>query len=321
MHDDNFLSPSFFLAYLKLECLLAMGFTIFTFKAHRRNRNSVSKLLWPNRQKVFTFRVYNTTKKYSHCYSYHQLKLYTISPHPLLFNLGLLQFGVKWQIIFFLLVCLMTILWLQSHGFQRCVPSLCQSSDFCQLPFRNSSFFPNNAGLFILLHFCGRKKGDGATTVCLFSLYPCERAHNYWGPCCQHLFSLWSPSSWIRKMKSGKFLVIAWKNFETFCTKAALNILAREKTKMTTTPFENNNSIKSQQLFITEVFLCGSSSETSIVLCKGCTWTIGIISPPSSKIIIKYHGARNDTRASLHIAILISTTPSSPQHQFPTECI
>ena len=101
MHDDNFLSPSFFLAYLKLECLLAMGFTIFTFKAHRRNRNSVSKLLWPNRQKVFTFRVYNTTKKYSHCYSYHQLKLYTISPHPLLFNLGLLQFGVKWQIIFF----------------------------------------------------------------------------------------------------------------------------------------------------------------------------------------------------------------------------
>ena len=118
----------------------------------------------------------------------------------------------------------MTILWLQSHGFQRCVPSLCQSSDFCQLPFRNSSFFQNNAGLFILLHFCGRKKGDGATTVCLFSLYPCERAHNYWGPCCQHLFSLWSPSSWIRKMKSGKFLVIAWKNFETFCTKAALNI-------------------------------------------------------------------------------------------------
>ena len=117
-------------------------------------------------------------------------------------------------------MCFITILWLQSHGFQRCVPSLCQSSDFCQLPFRNSSFFQNNAGLFILLHFCGRK--NGATTVCLFSLYPCERAHNYWGPCCQHLFSLWSPSSWIRKMKSGKFLVIAWKNFETFCTKAEL---------------------------------------------------------------------------------------------------
>ena len=147
----------------------------------------------------------------------------------------------------------------------------------------------------------------------IFFISLCERAHNYWGPCCQHLFSLWSPSSWIRKMKSGKFLVIAWKNFETFCTKAALNTLAREKTKMTTTPFENNNSIKSQQLFITEVFLCGSSSETSIVLCKCCTWTIGIISPPSSKIIIKYHGARNDTRASLHIAILISSTPSSPQ--------
>ena len=33
-----------------------------------------------------------------------------------------------------------------------------------------------------------------------------------------------------------------------------VNTLAREKTKMTTTPFENNNSIKSQQLFITEFF-------------------------------------------------------------------
>ena len=267
MHDDNFLSPSFFLAYLKLECLLAMGFTIFTFKAHRRNRNSVSKLLWPNRQKVFTFRVYNTTKKYSHCYSYHQLKLYTISPHPLLFNLGLLQFGVKWQIIFFLLVCLMTILWLQSHGFQRCVPSLCQSSDFCQLPFRNSSFFPNNAGLFILLHFCGRKKGDGATTVCLFSLYPCERAHNYWGPCCQHLFSLWSPSSWIRKMKSGKFLVIAWKNFETFCTKAALWIHWPERKPKWQQPRLKIITASSLNNFSLQRFFCVAPLPKQVLYC------------------------------------------------------
>ena len=246
----------FFLAYLKLECLLAMGFTIFTFKAHRRNRNSVSKLLWPKTEQTKSLhlsclqhnkKVLSLPQLPSTETLHHQSTSFIVQPRA----------AAIWRKMtnnFFLLVCLMTILWLQSHGFQRCVPSLCQSSDFCQLPFRNSSFFQNNAGLFILLHFCGRKKGDGATTVCLFSLYPCERAHNYWGPCCQHLFSLWSPSSWIRKMKSGKFLVIAWKNFETFCIKAALNTLAREKTKMTTTPFENNNSIKSQQLFITEFF-------------------------------------------------------------------
>ena len=29
-----------------------MGFTIFTFKAHRRNRNSVSKLLWPKTEQT-----------------------------------------------------------------------------------------------------------------------------------------------------------------------------------------------------------------------------------------------------------------------------
>ena len=103
MHDDNFLSPSFFWLIWNLSACLLWGLQF----SHSKHTEEIGTL-WANscdrrqnRQKVFTFRVYNTTKKYSHCYSCHQLKLYTISPHPLLFNLGLLQFGVKWQIIFF----------------------------------------------------------------------------------------------------------------------------------------------------------------------------------------------------------------------------
>ena len=150
----------FFLAYLKLECLLAMGFTIFTFKAHRRNRNSVSKLLWPKTEQTKSLHL-SCLKHNKKVLSLPQLPSTETLHHQSTSFIVQPRAAAIWRKMtnnFFLLVCLMTILWLQSHGFQRCVPSLCQSSDFCQLPFRNSSFFQNNAGLFILLHFCGRKK-------------------------------------------------------------------------------------------------------------------------------------------------------------------
>ena len=133
----------FWLTWNLSACLLVWGLRF----SHSKHTEEIGTL-WvnscdrrQNRQKVFTFRVYNTTKKILSLLQlpstetlHHQSTSFIVQPRA----------AAIWRKMtnnFFLLVCLMTILWLQSHGFQRCVPSLCQSSDFCQLPFRNSYFF------------------------------------------------------------------------------------------------------------------------------------------------------------------------------------